>query len=210
MQHRFLFFSLLVSLVSSVAAGPIHIGTLDPAYREYLRQFAPRYARIRQYKAKEAAEQMKQPGNSCLNYDITTAQMPNSTLPPPSPGLSVWHIALGRGTQVSPSLIRGYTSYQLTGVELYMPIAQSQCLCRPNPGRCRCKFIQHFLSSNHRASEHKYPATICHNDSSSIIRSLSHGRPTRSAIRPPLFSRCNYPNLQPCHRPRQGQSSRNK
>lgn len=104
MQFQLLFLSSLACLASSVAAGPLHFGNLDPAYREYLRQFTPRYDRIRQYKGDKADEQMNHPGNSCMNYDLATAQMPNSTLPPPSPSLSVYHIALGRGTQVGASV----------------------------------------------------------------------------------------------------------
>ena len=80
-----LFLSSLVCIVSSAAIGPWHHEPWKQPYRDYI-------AGIRQVLAATSTVKCVTPANTA---------MPSSTLPPVSPGLSVYHVVLGRGLQVS-------------------------------------------------------------------------------------------------------------
>ena len=80
-----LFISSLLSLAFSAAIGPWHHEPWGQSYRDYV-------TGIRQALAATSTFTCVTPANS---------DMPSSTLPPPSQGLTVYHVALGRGLQVS-------------------------------------------------------------------------------------------------------------
>lgn len=85
MQFQLLFLSFQVCLASSAAIGPWHHDPWGQPYRDYI-------AGIKRVLAATSTFTCATPANSA---------MPLSSLPPPSQGLTVYHVALGRGLQVS-------------------------------------------------------------------------------------------------------------
>lgn len=84
MLLQLLFFSSLACIASAAAIGPWHHEPWGQPYRDYV-------GGIKRVLAATSTITCLTPANSA---------MPSSTLPPPSQGLAVYHVALGRGMQV--------------------------------------------------------------------------------------------------------------
>ncbi|KAL8786862.1 MAG: hypothetical protein Q9195_008019 [Heterodermia aff. obscurata] len=88
MQISFLILSSLACLAAATPIEKRHISAWPSPIRTYFTALSSRIAAIRDTAPKTLP--------TCT---FTSAVLPNSSLPAPSPGLVPWHIAVGRGTQ---------------------------------------------------------------------------------------------------------------
>lgn len=132
MQFQLLLLTALASLASSVPHRPWRFEPLEPATRKFISGIEGRRQTIQ--------EEMPHVPN-CNNYDISNAQMSPlpSEIPPPSVGLTPYHVTIGRGTQVSKLLFsallnattrRLMTNYRIIPAKPSIPTPRP-CPCQP-------------------------------------------------------------------------------